>query len=96
MSGRAIALKVLTAEGLAFEDEAVSVMAHGARGYVGFLRNHAPLVTVLTPGKLFWRRPDGERKTAALGGGLLEIVHNRLTILADSAAGPSAAEGRQL
>ena len=79
-----IVLKVLTPEGLAFEDEAVSVIARGTRGYVGFLRNHAPLVTVLAPGRLAWRRPDGERKTAQLGAGLLEIVKNRLTILADA------------
>ena len=84
MSAGAIALRVLTPEGLAFEDEAVSVVARGKRGHVGFLRNHAPLVTVLAPGRLKWRRPDGAQKTARLGAGLLEIVKNRLTILTDA------------
>ena len=88
ITSSAITLKVLTAEGLAFEDEAVSVVARGERGYVGFLRNHAPLVTLLSPGKLSWRRPDGTRRTARLGSVLLEIVKNRLTILADTAAAP--------
>ena len=86
-----ITLKVLTAEGLAFEDEAVSVVARGARGYVGFLRNHAPLVTTLTPGRLSWRRPDGARRSARLGSGLLEIVKNRLTILTDAVTEPAEA-----
>jgi F-type H+-transporting ATPase subunit epsilon len=86
---RTITLKVLTAEGLAFQDEAVSVVARGERGYVGFLRNHAPLVTTLSPGRLSWRRPDGARRSAALGSGLLEIVCNRLTILTDAAAEPA-------
>jgi F-type H+-transporting ATPase subunit epsilon len=90
MSDRAITLRVLTAEGLAFEDQAVSVRARGARGYVGFLRNHAPLVSTLSPGRLSWRRPDGGRCQALLGGGLLEMVHNHLTILTDHAAPPSA------
>ena len=85
---RTIALEVLTAEGLAFEDEAVSVTARGERGYVGFLPRHAPLVTILSPGKLSWRRPDGQRKTARLGAGLLEIVRNRLTILTDAVIQP--------
>jgi F-type H+-transporting ATPase subunit epsilon len=89
MTDRTITLQVLTAEGLAFEDEAVSVVARGERGYVGFLRNHAPLVSTLSPGKLTWRRPDGGRRTAMLGSGLLEIVHNRLTILTDQAAAPA-------
>ena len=87
-----IVLKVLTPEGLAFEDEAVSVVARGGRGYVGFLRNHAPLVTTLSPGTLSWRRPDGARRSATLGGGLLEIVKNRLTILTDSTSEPSPVE----
>ena len=90
MSAGPIALKVLTAEGLAFEDEAVSVVAPGARGHVGFLSRHAPLVTTLVPGRLSWRRPGGERRTAQLGPGLLEIVRNRLTILTDRATEPSA------
>ena len=93
-SSSAITLKVLTAEGLAFEDEAVSVVARGERGYVGFLRDHAPLVTTLSPGELSWRRPDGGRRSAALGSGLLEIVKNRLTILTDTAAAPNEEERR--
>ena len=93
-TGSAITLKVLTAEGLAFEDEAVSVRARGERGYVGFLSRHAPLVTTLSPGTLSWRRRDGARRTAKLGGGLLEIVKNRLTILADTAAAPDEEERR--
>ena len=91
---RLIKLRVLTAEGLAFEDEAVSVTARGERGHVGFLYRHAPLVTTLSPGKLSWRRPDGTRRTAKLGGGLLEIVRNRLTILTDDTAEPNEEERR--
>lgn len=89
MSAGAITLRVLTPEGLAFADEAVSVIARGKRGHVGFLRNHAPLVTTLAQGTLAWRCPDGERKSAQLGEGLLEIVKNRLTILTDTVTQPS-------
>ena len=84
-----IVLKVLTPEGLAFEDEAVSVVAHGERGNVGFLRHHAPLVTTLTPGRLSWRRPGGERRIVQVGAGLLELVKDRLTLLTDSVSEPS-------
>jgi F-type H+-transporting ATPase subunit epsilon len=92
---RTITLKVLTAEGLAFEDEAVSVVARGERGYVGFLYRHAPLVTTLSPGKLSWRRPDGARRTARLGSGLLEVVKNRLTILTDTVSELADAGGTE-
>ena len=51
-----IALTVLTHEGVALEAQAASVIAPGEVGYLGLLRNHAPLVTTLIPGTLKWRR----------------------------------------
>ena len=79
-----IALKVVTHEGVALAEQAVSVIAPGEVGYLGMLRNHAPLVTTLQPGTLTWQRPSGERLTATLGTGLLEIAKNRCTILTTS------------
>jgi F-type H+-transporting ATPase subunit epsilon len=83
-----ILLRVLTDAGLAIEDQAVSVIAPGELGYLGILKNHAPLVTTLSPGKLTWRRPSGVTNTARVGTGLLEILHNRLTILTDTFSMP--------
>ena len=83
----AILLRVLTDAGVAMIDEsAVSIIAPGERGYLGILRNHAPLVTTLAPGTLRWQRPDGSRQRMQVGAGLLEIVQNRCTVLTDSAA----------
>ena len=86
-------MRVLTNEGLVLSEEAVSIRAPGARGFVGFLYHHAPLVTTLRPGLLSWRRAGGERQTLRIGSGLLEIVHNRMTVLTDTvaAAAPAAA-----
>lgn len=80
----ALALKVLTPEGLSVADEAVSVIAPGGLGYLGMLRNHAPLVTTLLPGKLAWQRPGGEWCTLYVGEGLLEVAKNQLTLLTGS------------
>ena len=88
----AITLRVLTPEGLALEEEAVSVIAPGELGYLGMLRNHAPLVTTLQAGTLSWRRPDGARHMVRLRGGVLEIVRNQLTILTDTIARPEILE----
>ena len=81
-------LRVLTQEGLVLEDEAVSVIAPGEVGYLGMLRNHAPLVTTLLPGTLTWKRPDGERRATRLGAGLLEVQRNHITILTDAVSEP--------
>ncbi len=81
---RSIHVRVLTTEGEAVADEAVAVRAPGERGYVGFLYNHAPLVTTLQPGTLTWRQPSGQTHALRITEGLLEIVHNRLTVLTES------------
>ena len=87
-----LTLRVLTAEGLVLEDQAVSVIAPGEVGYLGMLRNHAPLVTTLRPGRLSWRRPSGEHLRASLGAGLLEVVRNHVTILTDAVTAPEPAQ----
>ena len=84
-----IALRVLTNDGLALEDQATSIIAPGERGYVGFLSHHAPLVATLAPGTFTWQRLSGERRTARIGSGLLEIAQNHLTVLTDSFTEPT-------
>ena len=88
----AITLRVLTQEGMILEDQAVSVIAPGEVGYLGMLRNHAPLVTTLVPGTLTWRRPDGERLTRRIGRGLLEVRRNQVTLLTDAVTAPEPAQ----
>ena len=83
-----IRLRVLTEAGVALDEEAVSVVAHGELGYLGILRNHAPLVTTLSSGKLTYRAPSAQTKVLRLGAGLLEVEHNRLTILTESVSQP--------
>ena len=83
----AITLRVLTQAGPALEDDAVSIVAPGEVGYLGILRNHAPLVTTLKPGTLTWRRPDGATHTRNIGNGLLEVQRNHVTILAETVSG---------
>ncbi len=79
-----ITLRVMTDAGVAIEDQAVSVIAPGEVGYLGILRNHAPLVTTLQPGKLIWRNASGQSGTVFVADGLLEIAKNHLTILTTS------------
>ena len=84
-----ITLRVLTEAGVALEDQAVSIIAPGEVGYLGILKNHAPLVTTLQPGKLTWRRTTGERHTLSVGTGLLEMARNRCTLLTSAVSDPS-------
>ena len=91
---KTIALRVLTGEGLAVADEALSIIAPGELGYLGILRNHAPLVTTLGRGRLTWRRPDGASQTLNVDSGFLEVVQNHVTVLTTVTPAPETTPSR--
>lgn len=81
---KSIHLKVVTTEGVAVEDEAVSIRAPGGLGSFGVLYNHAPMASTLQPGKLIWRHADGSSKVLLVGAGVVEVAKNRVTLLTSS------------
>lgn len=77
-------LQIITAEREVFAGPVDALAAPGIAGQLGILPNHAPLMTVLQPGELMVRA-DGDESYLALSGGYLEVLGNRVTILADAA-----------
>lgn len=77
-------LQIITAERAVFSGQVDALVAPGISGQLGILPNHAPLMTVLQPGELMVRA-DGDESYLALSGGYLEVLGNRVTILADAA-----------
>ena len=76
--------EMVTAERLLFSGEVESVVAPGAAGELGILPHHAPLLTTLNPGELRIMQ-GGQEQSIAVTGGFLEVLDNRVTILADAA-----------
>lgn len=66
-----------------FEGEVTSVTVPGKSGSMGFLNNHAPLITVLKPGDVKVKTENGEEKTFTVNGGVVEVQNNKVVILAD-------------
>ncbi len=56
----------------------------GADGELGILPRHAPLLTTLRPGPLLIRN-GAEETELFVGGGFLEVLPDRVTVLADVA-----------
>ena len=75
---------VVAAEHSILSEEADVVLARTQDGQIGILPHHAPLLTLLAPGELRLRRGADEH-VVAVSGGFLEVGHNRVTVLADSA-----------
>ena len=77
-------LEIITAERQVYSDDVDVVVAPGIEGQLGILPHHAPLMTALQPGELMVRK-NGEESYLVVTGGFMEVLGNRVTILADAA-----------
>lgn len=79
-----IKFEIVTAERIVYSDEVDIVIAPGVEGQLGILPSHAPLLTMLQPGEMLVRK-DGEETAMFVSGGFLEVMQNRVAVLADVA-----------
>ncbi len=79
-------LDIVTPEKLAFSDEIDSVVVPGGEGELGILPSHAPIVSTLAPGELRYMK-GGQETSLAIGTGIVEVSHDRVSVLTDMALG---------
>ncbi len=77
-------VELVTAEGRVLSEEADFVLAPGIDGDLGVLPHHIPLLTPLRNGEVVVRNEDTEH-VLFVSGGFLEILPDKVTILADAA-----------
>lgn len=77
-------LSLVTPEKIHYDLEAKSLIVPGSEGYLGILSHHAPLITVLKPGRLEFLDSDDKMHLLSISVGFLEVSDNRATILADA------------
>jgi F-type H+-transporting ATPase subunit epsilon len=79
-------LRVVSVERSLFEGDVEYMIANGADGELGVLARHAPLMTILKPGPLRIQEVyAGPEQVLFVGGGFLEVLPDRVTVLADVA-----------
>jgi F-type H+-transporting ATPase subunit epsilon len=78
-------LKVMAPDHAVLDGKAQSLIAPGAKGYLGVLARHAPMVTELGAGVLTVVDEDGQRRLFAMSAGFLEVRQDGVTVLADAA-----------
>ncbi|MDO8261439.1 MAG: F0F1 ATP synthase subunit epsilon [Candidatus Magasanikbacteria bacterium] len=76
---------VVTAERVVMSEEATQVTIPTSEGEITVLPMHSPLVTILAPGVIEFKKPNGETELAAVSGGFVEVLNDRVVILADTA-----------
>jgi F-type H+-transporting ATPase subunit epsilon len=78
-----IHLEIVTAERVVLSEEVDMISVPTRDGRIGVLPRHAPLLTILDIGELGIVK-GAERTPYALAGGFMEVLPNRVTILADT------------
>lgn len=80
-----LSVEIVTAERVVYAaDDVDFVSAPGAEGRLGILPRHAALFSLLSAGELRVRKGMDEEELVVFGG-FLEVLNNRVLILADAA-----------
>ena len=74
-------LKIITPDRIFYEGEATMVEFNTTEGEIGVLKNHIPMTVIVKPGVLVIT--GEETKEAALHGGFVEILPDKVTIMAE-------------
>ena len=77
-------LEIITPDKKVFEGEESSVFVPGADGQFQMLDNHAAIISTLVNGKVKIKTKGGE-ETFDVHGGVVEMLKNKVVILAESA-----------
>ncbi|NMB36367.1 MAG: F0F1 ATP synthase subunit epsilon [Firmicutes bacterium] len=80
-----IKLEVVTPQRRILTEDVEGVTAPGAEGYLGVLPRHAPLITFLKPGVVYYRKAGNKTERMAVSGGFMEAGPSKVIILADMA-----------
>jgi F-type H+-transporting ATPase subunit epsilon len=75
---------IVSAHEMIFSGNATMVIATGTAGELGITPRHAPLMTTLKSGPIRVLMPDDEEIIFFAGGGIMEVMPNLVTVLADT------------
>jgi F-type H+-transporting ATPase subunit epsilon len=79
-----LTLEIVTPDRSLVREEVDEIQVPGSAGYLGILPGHTPLLATLAIGEL-WYRKGQEKVYLAIAGGFLEVLPDRVTILAQTA-----------
>ncbi len=77
-------LEIVTPDNVVLDTDADYIGAPGVDGQFGVLSGHIPFLTALEIGKIYYRL-DGKEYNIFVSGGFLEVLNNKVTVLAQSA-----------
>lgn len=73
-------LRIISAQEVLFEGTAKAVTLPGYAGSFTVLRNHAPLIAVLVPGKVRYLDDNDQENNLMIRGGLADVENNKVDV----------------
>lgn len=73
-------LRIISAEDILFEGEVTAVHLPGTEGAFTVLRNHASLISTLTPGRVGYELPGGGSDAVDIQGGIADVDNNVVSV----------------
>ena len=80
-----LSVEIVSPDKRVFAGEAQGVRAPGVAGSFEVLYNHAPMIAAFGVGPLRVTTADGDEVYFATSGGFLEVLDNKVTVLAETA-----------
>lgn len=85
MSNKFIKFEIVTPERVVLREEITQITLPTKAGEITILPNHIPLVSSLLPGVVHVKKKNGEDEIMSISGGFLEVLKDKVVILADTA-----------
>jgi len=76
-------IEIITPDVKLYEGEVKYASFPGTEGSFGVLDNHAPLIATLKTGKIELTDNNSAKHEFAVKGGVVEVSHNKVTVLAE-------------
>jgi F-type H+-transporting ATPase subunit epsilon len=84
MSEKTFKLDIVTPARIVFSGDVVSFSAPGVIGGFQILYNHAPMLAEIGVGEIKFKNPNNQEYFYATSGGYVDVVNNRVTLLAET------------
>jgi len=85
MANKTIKFEIVTPERVVLQQDILQITVPTTSGEITILPDHIPLVSVLQPGVIEVKRPDNIVEIMSVSGGFIEVMKDKVVILADTA-----------
>lgn len=76
-------LEIITLDKKLFKGDIQSIKVPGKKGSFMVLKNHAPIISTLSKGKIEYLTKDYKEESISISGGVIEVKNNEVIVLAE-------------